>query len=589
MTALTPLLALAAGHESLSVVPGGYSYTLLRWLALYVGMLFAWALTATNATVDARLTFGRSVLVRWASAAVGLLVFVVVPAFAARLLLPSAVLLAVVPVTYQVFRFYRRGGTGLLRATFVGTKYTTYLLYRWGLRLSTAIIEVSWIGLQALLHFDWAKLKQLPEMARRTWQRLRSTPKPATEVVLLQGTGLPIDLANDPRLKHFPATVVQRVPSLLSEAFRVRASEILITTSPQGAGELRYKIDGALVAGTAMAGDESMFVTRAVKAIAGLNASKTTHAQEGVIPIMSGNDRSDVFVSTAPSGDRETLLLRLTADERRLIGNGLGGLGIDDTALKAIRGFLGQQEGLVLVTGRPDSGRSTTIYAAIGEIEGLGKRVATVEASPRLRLERVPQVRGGSPGGASFPQAIETALRNDPDVLVVRDVLDRETAEACLRAAIAGRLVVAGFGGDDAAVALDRLLSLGVDRGLVRLALTGIVAQRLVRVLCESCRTSYEPTPELMGKLGLRMQNPPRLQREAGCPKCRGTGFIGRTGIFEVLAADETLKNSIAADASTPIKRDVVRKALVRSLQQSAVAKVCNGTTSVQEIARVLK
>lgn len=585
MNVLHPPLAQALGPEAMSVVPGGYSYTLLAWLAIYVTMLFTWAVTATNVTMDARRTFGRSIAVRWASAAIGLLLFVALPAFAARLLLPSAILLAFVPVGYSILRFYRRGGTGLLRATILGTRHTAFLAYRTAINVGTIGAELSWAALQALLHFDWAKLKQLPEMARR---RRVDVADQAHDVVLLQATGLPIDGGNDPRLKHFPATVLPSVCGIVRDAIVARASEILLTTSEQGNAELQYRIDGAVVDGPAIRGDDGLLVARAIKALAGASGARPGSGQEGMIPMSCGDSRSSLRVSVLPSSGRETLVMKTTVEEHRLVGEGLAGLGLDDAALATIRRFLGSHEGLVLFTGRPDSGKSTTIYAAITELERAGKRIATVEMSPRLRLVETAQLRAGGPGDPSFVQAIDTALRQDPDVLVVRDVVDRETAEACFRAAVAGRLVLAGFYADDSVTALDKMLALGVDRGLVRLSLRGIVCQRLARVLCESCKEAYQPTPDLLAKLGLRTPQAVQLHRQTGCPRCRGTGFRGRTGIFEVLANDEAVGQILAGGGSVADNRNTLRKALVRSLRQSAVAKACRGVTSVQEVARVL-
>jgi general secretion pathway protein E len=574
-----------------AVIPTGYTGTLLGWLAAYVAMLFTWALTSTHVTMEARRTAGRSLLVRWASAVIGVLVFVVVPAFSARLLLPSAVLLAVVPVGYYFLRTSRRVGTEVVRGVVSGTGYTGFFTYRVLLRLATSIAEISWMALQAILRLDWAKVGQVPALTREAWQRIRRLAGAASgqEMVLLQESGLPLDLDNDPRIKSFPKSIKQRFVGLLGEATAATASDITVTTGGHLNAQIHYRIAGDTVAGPAMSDEEILLVARLAKVLAGLNPAAVAQLQEGAIPTLSGPQRCDLFVSTAPSSGRETLTIRLTADERRLIEGGLAGLGIDDAALAAARALLGGREGLVLFVGRPDSGKGTAIYGAIRELVAGGKSVATVESSLRHRLDHVPQVRFGEADAGRFAKAIEASLRHDPDVLVVRDLFDRQSVELCMRTAIAGRLVIAGFRADDATDALRRLAALGVDQGLMKLSLKGIVAHRLARTLCDACKTSYQPTAELVGKLGLRPKGTLDFHREVGCSTCRGTGFKGRSGLFEVLVVNDAVQDALSADPALQSNRDIVRKSLTRSLQQSAVAKVCHGITSVQEISRVLK
>jgi type II secretory ATPase GspE/PulE/Tfp pilus assembly ATPase PilB-like protein len=573
-----------------AVVPTGYTGTLLGWLAAYVAMLFTWALTSTHVTMEARRTAGRSVLVRWASAVIGVLVFVIVPAFSARLLLPSAVLLAVVPVGYYFLRTSRRVGTEVVRGVVSGTGYTGFFTYRVLLRLATTIAEIVWMALQAILRFDWAKLRQVPALTREAWQRIRQPAgaAPGQELVLLQESGLPLDLDEDPRFKSFPKSIKQRFMGLLGEAAAATATDITMTAGQSGT-QIQYRIDGDQVAGPAMSDEEILLVARLAKVLAGLNPAPVTQPQEGVIPTLCGPQRCDLFVTSAPSSGRETLTIRLTADERRLIDTGLAGLGIDDAALAAARALLEGREGLVLFVGRPDSGKGTSIYGAIRELVTGGKSVATVESSLRHRLDHVPQVRFGDADAGRFAKAIEASLRHDPDVLVVRDLFDRQSVELCMRTAVAGRLVIAGLRADDSTDVLRRLAALGVDRGLMKLALKGIVAQRLARTLCDSCKTSYQPTAELVGKLGLRPKGNLDFHREVGCPKCRGTGFKGRSGLFEVLVMNDAVQDALSTDPALQSSREVVRKSLARSLQQSAVAKVCHGITSVQEISRILK
>jgi general secretion pathway protein E len=574
-----------------SVIPGRFTLTALGWLAIYLAMLVAWAITSTKTTMDARRTFGRSMLVRWCSAAIGLLVFVGIPATLPRLLLPSAVLLAFVPVLYSIYRVYRAGGVGVARAIRDGTKHSLVLAFSIAVRLVTVAAELMWMLVQALLRLDWAALKNIPEMTHRAGERIQQmvSPESSRDVVMLQESGIPLDVDADPRLKSFPKSVIPRIVRLLQQALTIRASEAILSMQSSGQVETRFRVDGLLVNGPAMSPEEAALVARAIKILAGVTAANGTTAQEGMFPIMYGGRRSEVFVEAIPSQAGETIRLRSTAEEQLAISGGLDGLGIDTAALAVVRKLINQKSGLVLFAGPADSGKSTTIYAAIREVGLLGKSVASVEKSMRHRLDHITQIRAGSAGTASFPTAIDSAIRHKPDVLVVRNILDRETAEICMREASSGRLVIAGCYGNDVADTLQRLLSAGINPGLMSVAITGIIAQRLARVLCESCKTAYKPAPELTAKLGIPMADSLRFQQAAGCPKCRGTGFQGRTGIFEVLQANEAIKSMLAGDAALQNARQTVRGALTRSLRQSAVAKVYHGITSVEEIARVLK
>lgn len=590
MNAFVPLLSQTSGADGMAlVVPGDYSFVLLRWLVIYMAVLFAWAITSTKTTSAARKAIGRSVLVRWSAVAAGLLLVVVIPALAPRLLLPGAVLLAVAPLVHLAI-LGSRLGTRAAIATAKNSVRAGFLSYHIAIRIVVAAMELLWTGLKALITFDWKKLEAVPTMARQAMERLRPSNQPSAnrEISLLQDSGAPVDPETDPRFKGVPKSVAARFITLLQEAADLRASEIVLAKTGHNSVDIRLRIDGEVVNGPSVSPEEAELVIRLAKMLAGINVGKATQSQDGTIPIMCDGRRADVLVTAVPSNNVETLSLRITADERALIDTGLGGLGVDDKAAEVLRRLLAGHEGLVLIVGPPDAGRTTMIYTALTEAIAAGRSAALVEPVPRHHLAGVPQTRL-EPGGRAAA-AIEKALRHESDVLAVDDILDREAAEACMRAAITGRLVIASMRAADAADAVQRLRALGVERGPMQLAMAGVVTLRLVRVLCESCKTSYQPAPDLLGKLGIRSADPLTFHRETGCPKCRGTGFQGRTGIHELLVMDDSAKTVIAGeDFGVTAGRAGLRKSLFRSLLQSAVAKVRRGTTSVQEISRVLK
>lgn len=577
--------------EAASFLPPGSSWSVAWWLAAYYLLLMAWAITSTRVTMDARKMFGRSKLWRWLAAALGILVFVVIPITEPRWLLPAGILIAVVPAIYYTTRFYRLGGTGLLGAAIRGTKKLAVLSTVGTIKAVTVIAELVWTVLLALIRFDWNKLSQLPDTLNRVSRRLQGLVSSDTteSLHLVDDAGLPIDPAKDARLAQFPKTTAAQLLDLLDQAARIGATEIQISPQPGGGTEVRYEVDGIVHAGPAVSREDGALVGRAIKAIAGLSPAVFDRPQEGSFPVSLGGQRADITVQTTPNAIGEQISLRNTLQERTLVIQGIAGLGLDDALVTSVRELVARPEGLLLIAGRPDSGKSTTAYAIVNELVPLGRRVVTVEKSVKCQLDNVTQIRAGSRQGLGFPAAIDTALRQDPDVLLVRDILDRETAEAALRAAVSGRLVIACLHADDAADALQRLLAAGIDRGLLCAALAGVIAQRLVRVLCDGCKTPYEPPAELVAKLGLKPTAGMQFQREKGCAKCRSTGYRGRTGVFELLPANEAVQAAFAADATASDTKAKLRGAVARSLRQSAVAKVYRGITSVNEVVRVFK
>jgi general secretion pathway protein E len=577
--------------DSTTLLPDGLAFKLLRWTIFYVVLLVFWAITSTRTTIDARLTFGKSSLWRWASIAVGLLVFVVVPSTEPRWLALSSLLLPVVPVVYAIQRFYRRGGTGLARATFSGSyKFATTLVgLSW--RLTTVVVEAAWGILLALFRLDWKaaakRLDGLKTQIRTMLQRLGLIP-PSEELVFLDPGGLPCDIFADIRLKAFPRTAVESVLRMIGQGLGLEASEIVLRPKGKDGTSVRFLIDGTWHDATPLPREEASQVTSVLKTIADIAPSQGGGIKKGGFVVLLGPKRCDITASVGPADGGELLSLSSSAGTRVLVGQGMASLGMDDGLLKAVHGLLQQPQGLVLFAGRPHSGRGTSLYAAVTDVNPAVRKIATVETEPLFELQQVTQVLITN-ATSGFQQAMSTALWQQPEVLVVRDIQDREMAEQALKASFAGKLVLAGFPARDSTEALIRFLDLGVDRSLVKSALLGILSQRLARVLCPDCRTAYTPTPDLLGKLGIRPSGTLEFYRETGCPKCRATGYRGQTGVFELLMADAVLREAMTNGLPVEDMQKISRSKLVRSLRQSAIGKVVNGVTSVNEAAKVLK
>lgn len=577
--------------DATSFLPPGSSWAVARWLTVYCLLLLVWAMTSTRMTMDARTTFGRSKLVRWSAAAIGILIFVVIPITEPRWLIPGGILVALPPLIYYTTRFYRLGGTGLLKAATGGSKQLAVLTAIGAVKAVTIVAELVWNVLLAVLRFDWKTLSRLPDSFDRARRKIQGIflPHSAESVYLVDAAGLPLDMQQDPRLKQFPSSTIAQFLNLLEHAARIEATDVTILPDQSGRTDVRYRVDGIENSGVALSREEGSLLGNAIKAMAGLSPSISDRPQEGSFRISSGGKRTEIAVLTTPLAFGEQISLRNPLQEEAIISQGMAALGMDDAMVKALRDIAGRPEGLLLIAGRVDSGKSTTAYAIANEMSSLGRTVVTVEKSIKCRLDNVTQIDAGNRQGIGFPAAIASALRQDPDVLLVRDVIDRDTAEAALRAAVSGRFVIACLHAEDATNALQRLLVAGIDRGLLRTALAGVLVQRLVRVLCDACKTPYEPAPELVAKLGLPRGGGTQLQREKGCRECRGTGFRGRTGVFELLVATDELQAALATDISPSDLKSKVRGAIARPLRQSAIAKVYRGITSVNEIVRVMK
>jgi type II secretory ATPase GspE/PulE/Tfp pilus assembly ATPase PilB-like protein len=577
--------------DSTSLLPDGLAFKLIRWTILYVVLLIVWAITSTRMTIDARQTFGKSAIWRWASMAVGLMVFVVVPSTEPRWLLLSGLLLPIVPALYATQRFYRRGGTGLLRATFSGTYKLVTVLAGLSWRLATVIVASAWGILLALCRFDWQaaakRLDGLKARVRGILQRVGLTP-PSEELVFLDPGGLPCDVFADPRLKSFTRSAIESVNRILEQGLGFEATEIALRPQGKDGSSVRYLIDGAWYDAPSLPREEAAEVAGVLKSIGDVSGNTAGGIKRGGFVVLLGNKRCDLAVSAGPAEGGELVSLLNSARIRSLASQGMALLGMDDALLKTVRTVLQQPQGLVLVAGRPDSGRGTTLYAAITEIDPAVRKIATVESSPRFEIDQVTQVLVAN-STTGFQQAIATALFHQPDVLVIRDISDRETAEQVLKASFAGKLVLAGIPAQDSTDALSRFLDLGVDRSLVKSALIAILSQRLARVLCQDCRAAYTPTPDLLGKLGVRPSGNLEFYRETGCPKCRGSGYRGQTGVFELLVPDAAVREALAGGMPAEDLHKLTRSKLVRSLRQSAISKVINGVTSVNEAAKVLK
>src|SRR5262249_27258439 len=292
----------------------------------------------------------------------------------------------------------------------------------------------------------------------------------------------------------------------------------------------------------------------------------------------------DVRVSVLPTLFGETVVLRLLDGNR--LERRLDSLGLDDAALARLRAALAQPHGLVLVTGPTGSGKTTTLYAALASLDGASINICTVEAPVEVRLQGVNQVQARDDIGLSFAATLRAFLRQDPDVIMVGEIRDLETADIAVKAALSGHLVLSTLHTNDAASAVSRLLDMGIPAFLVAGSLVLVVAQRLVRVVCPRCSHDRPATSEALRAAG--WEGPPFVLRHAGgCRDCAGTGFRGRAAVYELMPLSDALRERIVAGSSAPDLARLARREGMRTLRQAGLILAARGLTSVEEVLRV--
>src|SRR5712692_1243440 len=385
------------------------------------------------------------------------------------------------------------------------------------------------------------------------------------------------DLANQP-------PVIRFVNLLIREAHEARASDIHLESTREGL-LVRFRVDGVLSdVPSPPKGLQAPVISR-VKLLAELDIAERRAPQDGRIRVRLEERELDLRVSTVPTLYGESVVLRLLDRGGRPVG--LEELGMAPDTLEAVRRLAERPHGTLLATGPTGSGKTTTLYAALGLRQRTAEKIITVEDPVEYHLEGVTQVPVNLKAGMTFAGALRSILRQDPDVLMVGEMRDAETAGVAVQAALTGHLVFSTLHTNDAASALTRLVDLKVEPYLIAATLEAVLAQRLVRKVCPECRARYTPDPQAVELLAEQPVGRTTLERGTGCTACRETGYRGRTGLFELLAVTEEVKGAVSRLAPLAELRDLARAAGMVTLRQSGWAKVQAGITTVEEVLRV--
>jgi type IV pilus assembly protein PilB len=378
------------------------------------------------------------------------------------------------------------------------------------------------------------------------------------------------------------APAIQLVNQLLVDSVRDRASDIHI--EPQEAKvSVRFRIDGVLHEVIVPPKHMHDAIISRIKIMSRLDIAEKRMPQDGKFPVkVEGND-IDVRVSVYPTVYGEKAVMRIL--NRANVALGLDNLGLDEKAIVQCNALIHRPYGIILVTGPTGSGKTTTLYSVLETIKTPEKNLMTIEDPIEYQLKGVTQSQVSSRIGLTFARLLRSVMRQDPDIILVGEIRDLETAEVAIRAALTGHLVLSTLHTNDAAGAATRLIDMGVKPFLVSSAVIGIIAQRLVRTICPKCKQKQVLEPGMLENIEL----PPDcvLHKGAGCDHCHQTGYRGRTGIFEIMPLDEELRDLIAKKIATHDIRAVARQKGMRTLREDALIKAQSGVTTIEEVIRI--
>ncbi|MCU0314046.1 MAG: Flp pilus assembly complex ATPase component TadA [Solirubrobacteraceae bacterium] len=421
-----------------------------------------------------------------------------------------------------------------------------------------------------------AKLARLDDVAEAI------EPAPAPEAVALTAADVSV---GDTRPEDEEAPVIKLVHSVVAEAVELGASDVHF--DPEGA-EMRvhYRIDGVLSPASTIPGRMVRGVVSRVKIMASLDISERRVPQDGRLSLTIAGRTVDVRVVTLPLVQGESVVMRILD---RGTGDviALDGLGLHDAELDRVRHAVAQPYGAILVTGPTGSGKTTTLYGAMRLLNSGERSIVTIEDPVEYRIDGIKQLQVNQKVGVGFAEGLRSMVRADPDVIMVGEIRDRETAQIAIEAALTGHLVLSTLHTRDAPTAVARLADMGIERFLVASAIDCVVAQRLARTLCTNCRRETLIPAAVLGENGFAAGADLQAFEPVGCGRCGGTGYRGRIGLFEVMPVTEEIRTLVMRGASSDEITAAAVAGGMRRVRDDGLAKVASGMTSLAEVARV--
>lgn len=381
------------------------------------------------------------------------------------------------------------------------------------------------------------------------------------------------------------APVVRLVNTIIVQAAQSRASDIHIEPADEYL-RIRFRIDGDLQEVMKPAKQTHGAIVTRIKIMAKLDIAERRVPQDGRIEINVKGRELDLRVSTLPTIHGEKVVIRL--QDRTTFLKPLNSLGLNEVNLKAFEEIIKSRNGIVLVTGPTGSGKSTSLYAMLNELNDAKRNVMTIEDPVEYRMEGIAQSQVNPKAGFSFPEGLRSMLRQDPDIIMVGEIRDTETAEIAVRAAITGHVVLSTLHTNNAIATINRLIDMGIKPYLVSSSIVAIIAQLLVKKICTSCKVPYIPSEAELEVAGLtNLDLNVEFYKGTGCPHCKQTGYRGRTPIFEILQFDSDIRHMITEGMSSNEIKKVLAKKGIRTLQDSCLELVLKGETTIEELMRI--
>ncbi len=382
------------------------------------------------------------------------------------------------------------------------------------------------------------------------------------------------------------APIIRLVNRIFARAVQLGASDIHMEPFREYM-RVRYRIDGVLYERLKIPSRHQGSVVSRIKVLSKLNIAEKRLPQDGRIRLRVGSKDVDIRVSTLPTAFGERVVLRLL--DQTTLFRGLKDIGMAPDTYEAVERMIHKTQGMILVTGPTGSGKTTTLYAALDRINEPERNIITIEDPIEYQINGISQIPVNPKVGLSFANGLRSIVRQDPDVILVGEVRDLETAEIAIHAALTGHLVFSTLHTIDAASAVTRLIDMGIEPFLVTSSIEAIIAQRLVRTICPHCREPYEPPRALLEELKVSGGDDVVFYRGKGCEACMGTGYLGRTGIYELFLCDEEMGKVITrtSDASE-IRNFAIRRGM-RRLSEDGVLKIKAGLTTPEEVLRVIQ
>ena len=382
------------------------------------------------------------------------------------------------------------------------------------------------------------------------------------------------------------APIVRLVNLIIRQALRDKASDIHLQPE-HNRMRVRYRIDGILHDSMSVPKQVQAALTSRIKVMAEMDIAEKRKSQDGRISLIMAGKEYDFRVSSYPGANGEKVVMRVL--DKRSIQMNLGKLGVTVGMLEEYENLLNRSFGIICVTGPTGSGKSTTLYASLNRLNSPEKNILTIEDPVEYQLPGLTQAQVNIRAGVTFASALRTMLRQDPDIILVGEMRDTETAIIAVEAALTGHLVFSTLHTNDAPGAVARLIEMGVEPFLIASSVIGVLAQRLVRVICPDCKEAYTPPVEAFRRLNLAVDTDSvTFYRGRGCEKCLSTGYRGRIGVFELMAINDHIRELVLKRAPTHALRQEALDAGMITLRQDAMQKILEGTTTMEEALRVI-